>query len=92
MVRVLFLFLTRFHVNELNLLFKCKFIIRRFCLVNMSCDSLKIKGSTYSADVTHLSRRFAIDFSLNNNQKSFSFAMDQVFLFAFNGELEASSL
>ena len=29
MVRVLFLFLTRFHVNEPNLLFNCKFIIRR---------------------------------------------------------------
>ena len=45
-----------------------------------------LKGSTY----THLSRRSVIAFSLHNNKKSFSSAMDQVFLFTFNGVLIVS--
>ena len=43
MVRVLSLFLTRFKVNELKLLFKCKFIIERFSL---DCRKTKTKVNT----------------------------------------------
>ena len=56
-------------------------------LVNINCDSLKLTGSTHTSRSTHLSRRSAIAFSLDNNKISFSSTMDQVFLFAFNGEL-----
>ena len=58
-------------------------------LAIINCDGLKLKGSTYTSrcHALILSRRSVIAFSLHYNKKSFSSAMDQVFLFAFNGML-----
>ena len=54
-------------------------------LVITNCESLELKGLLTPADLTHLSTKSVIAFSLQNKKKkTFSAAMDQVFLFTFN--------